>query len=330
VTPSTTEGIAELRAGAVSGLAASGTEADPTIYWAGAFEQRVYRAMAGAISIFAGNGRSRLIPPIPAANLEPALFTGLGFAEGHLVLPLQNHHAVGSVSGTAIFRVAGSYDQPGEPMLSGAASSDTIDSPAWPIVHGSNLYFGSQGPTPRVYRVDGVMATNPIVAVAGAGTADAGVPSGDAGIPSNSAAIGRPAGLAFGAMDDLFIADPVNHVIWREQAGSIEIVAGLYRQITPLDDIDNDARGVAIPDPQALAFDGNHTLYIADRSTHRIRALDLTSSRIRTIAGAGSNPADFVAASDSSVGEVSALAMLGNRLYFGEWDTGRVRVLRLP
>ncbi|MEI8255909.1 MAG: hypothetical protein WCJ30_09565 [Deltaproteobacteria bacterium] len=89
-----------------------------------------------------------------------------------------------------------------------------------------------------------------------------------------------------------------------------------------------DALGVAIPDPEALAFDGAHTLYVADRRTRRIRAIDLTTHRIRTVAGAGTVAADYIDASTSTIGEVSSLAMLGNRLYFGEWDTGRVRVLR--
>ncbi len=328
-TPGMTETAEHWRAGGVSGLATTGSEADPTVYWAGGLEQRVYRSSSSGLAIYTGNGRQRLIPPIPAANLEPSVFAGLGYGDGRLVMGLQSHAAVAAAMGTAVFRVAGTYDVSGEPTGAGAATSDPITAPAWPIIHSSNLYFGSQGPAPRVYRVAALDGTTPIVPVAGVGSGDGGVPTGGNSVPATSAAIARPAGLAFDASDNLYIADPVSHVVWRASAGTISIVAGLHNQLTPLDDAENDALGVAIPDPQGLAFDGAHTLYIADRATHRIRAFDTVSLRMRTVAGAGTDARDFIAASTSAIGEVSALSTLGNRVYFGEWDTGRVRVLRM-
>ncbi len=328
VIPSTTDTRSQLRAGAVSGLAATGTEADPTVYWAGQFEQRVYRQNATTLSVYAGNGRARLVPPIPAASLEPSVFSGLGFGEGKLLLPLTSHAAVAYAMGTAVFRIAGTYDTPGDPT-GVMATNDTLSAPSFPIVHASNLYFSAQGPSRRVYRLDGVSGMSVLTPVAGVPAgADGGVPGVDAGIPATSATLGRPAGLAFDLAENLYVADPTNHVVWRVAGGSIDIIAGLYRQITPLDDTPNDALGVAIPDPEALAFDGAHTLYVADRRTHRIRAIDLTTHRMQTVAGAGSVAADYIDPSTSTIGEVSSLAMLGNRLYFGEWDTGRVRVLR--
>jgi sugar lactone lactonase YvrE len=347
IEPGATPGASELpesvRVGSVSGVAATGTALPHTVFWAGAAEGRVYRATTGPVTVLTGTGRDRLITAIPAAQFEPAFFAGLGVGDGRLVLGIRSHHSIGLITGptfTSLFRIAGTYDTPGNPMLTGPASGDTVTAPGWPLAAGGNLYFVTDPPGARVYRVDGASATSPLVAVAGSAPGvDGGAPAGDGGgAPATSVALGRPQGLALDRNGNLYVADSDNGVVWRVRAGgTIEVAAGIYRQRAPFADVESDARDVAIYSPTALAYDGADTLYIADTEYLRIRALNIATNRIVTVAGSGPPAPNGATASGdygdplrATLARPTALAWNDGLLYIGEGNTGRVRVLRVP
>lgn len=339
--PSMTETLATARVGSVSGLAASGTAATPIVFIAGAAEGRVYRTEGGRVSVVTGDGRERLNTAMPGATvaLEPGQVAGLAFADGALAVGMTEHSAVAVAIGANVSRVAGTYDTPGDPRLMGGAASDTLVAPGWPVFAGANLVFATQGPAARVFRVDGASGSNPLTTVAGiAPGADAGTlpPGGSA--PATTIALGRPAGLAYDAAGNLYIADTDNSVVWRVRTdGAIEIAAGRLRERFPLEDADSDPRAVAIPTPVALAFDGRSTLYIADQDVLRVRALDLMRNRLVTVAGSGPpapngalDTGDGGDARRATLGRPAALAWLDGRLFVGMANTGRVRVVRFP
>jgi hypothetical protein len=178
------------------------------------------------------------------------------------------------------------------------------------------------------------------VAVAGSAPGvDGGAPAGDGGgAPATSVALGRPQGLALDRNGNLYVADSDNGVVWRVRAGgTIEVAAGIYRQRAPFADVESDARDVAIYSPTALAYDGADTLYIADTEYLRIRALNIATNRIVTVAGSGPPAPNGATASGdygdplrATLARPTALAWNDGLLYIGEGNTGRVRVLRVP
>lgn len=94
--------------------------------------------------------------------------------------------------------------------------------------------------------------------------------------------------LADSASDRLFIADSTHHrIVITDLAGRKVAIAGTG---TPGNKDGNFAEAM-FDDPQGLALDGT-TLYVADRKNHTIRALDLKSQRVSTIAGLGRQARD--------------------------------------
>lgn len=100
-----------------------------------------------------------------------------------------------------------------------------------------------------------------------------------------------PSSIIVGASGEFFIADKSEHIIRRldPQTGQIAIIAG-----TGSAGFSGD-RGPALKaqlaGPYALALDGDHVLLIADTANQRIRAIDLKTGMITTVAGNGQ--ADF-------------------------------------
>jgi DNA-binding beta-propeller fold protein YncE len=89
--------------------------------------------------------------------------------------------------------------------------------------------------------------------------------------------------LADQAGQRLFIADSTHHRIVITDLGGKKIaIAGIG---TP-GKADGSFQQAAFNDPQGMAFDGD-TLYVADRKNHLIRALDLKTHTVKTIAGTG-------------------------------------------
>ncbi|MCL5994749.1 MAG: hypothetical protein M1546_01685, partial [Chloroflexi bacterium] len=111
-----------------------------------------------------------------------------------------------------------------------------------------------------------------------------GIGVGDGG-PATQAELGVPAGVAVGSDGRVYIAEEVGQRVRRVDAsGVITTVAGTG---TPGFSGDGGpATSAMLSDPHAVAVAPDGTLYIADRSNHRIRRVD-TNGIITTVAGTG-------------------------------------------
>lgn len=111
--------------------------------------------------------------------------------------------------------------------------------------------------------------------------------------PLPVAPLGEPSGilrfpgkvLADAESNRLFIADSGHHrVVVTDLAGSIQQTIGSGQEGL----LDGDAAISRFRHPQGMALDrGSDTLYVADTSNHAIRAIDLASGDVRTVAGTG-------------------------------------------
>jgi hypothetical protein len=90
--------------------------------------------------------------------------------------------------------------------------------------------------------------------------------------------------LADSASNRLFIADSSNNrIVITDLAGKKVAVAGTGQE----GKLDGSFSQATFADPQGLAYDGKRLLYVADRKSHALRALDLKAQTVKTIAGTG-------------------------------------------
>lgn len=144
-----------------------------------------------------------------------------------------------------------------------------------------NLYF-CDAQNHRIRRIDA--ATGIITTVAGTGEK---THSGDGG-PADRASLWEPYGIAFDRGDNLYIVDRFNFRVRKVDAatGVIETIAGNGDKAHAGDG--GPAMAASLLEPNDVAFSPDQrTMYIADPSDHRVRAVDLASGTIETVAGNG-------------------------------------------
>jgi sugar lactone lactonase YvrE len=164
-----------------------------------------------------------------------------------------------------------------------------------------NLYFSDTN-NHRVRKVDA--NTGVITTVAGNGKKGFG---GDGG-PAAAAALNEPYGLALDAGDNLFIVDRLNYCVRKVDAktGTISTVAGTGGK-SGFGGDGGPATKALLAEPNGIALDGKGKLYVADVAGHRVRAVDLRSGTIQTLAGNGK------AASTGDGGPLKAAQLNGPR-----------------
>ncbi len=158
-----------------------------------------------------------------------------------------------------------------------------------------------------------------------AGTGTVGF-SGDGGFAS-SALLARPAGIAYDAAGDLFLADADNHVI-REisAAGVISTVAG--SGVAGFGGDGGPATAAFLDTPTGVAVDASGNLYIADSHNQRIRAV--ANGTITTIAGTGTAgyAGDGGAATSAQLALPSGIAVdASGNLYIADTNNQRIRMI---
>ena len=126
-------------------------------------------------------------------------------------------------------------------------------------------------------------ATGAITTIAGTGHRRF---SGDGG-PAVAAALHDPTALALDGAGNLYIADQGNHRVRRVdlETGVITTVAGVGESMYNGDEM--PAREAGLAGPSGLACGGDGVLYIADTFNNRVRAVDLKTGLIRSVAGDG-------------------------------------------
>jgi sugar lactone lactonase YvrE len=165
----------------------------------------------------------------------------------------------------------------------------------------------------------------PITTVAGTGICGF---SGN-GVLGTSAQLNGPAGLAADPAGNVYIADLSNHVVRKLAVnGVITTFAGIPGASGYNGD-DRPAAEARLAAPVGLAVDpSGRYLYIADNGNHRVRRVDLLSSRITTVAGTGErgSSGDLGPATKAQLSYPSAVTVdAGGSLFVGEAGNPRIR-----
>jgi sugar lactone lactonase YvrE len=161
------------------------------------------------------------------------------------------------------------------------------------------------------------------------GTASAKRFSGDGG-PADQALLNFPTAVVVDRAGHLYIADTLNHRVRRVDAatGVITTVAGLGQPRCLGDG--RLAVEAGLNEPAALAVSDEDVLYIADQSNNRVRAVDLTTGVIRTVAGTGTAAynGDDMAAMETGLAGPSGLALASDgTLFIADSFNGRIRAV---
>jgi DNA-binding beta-propeller fold protein YncE len=161
------------------------------------------------------------------------------------------------------------------------------------------------------------------------GTAPATRFDGDGG-PANQALLNFPTAVVVDRAGHLYIADTLNHRVRRVDAvtGVITTVAGLGRPRYSGDGA--LAVEAGLNEPAALAVGDGGVLYIADQNNHRVRAVDLSTGVISTLAGTGAaayNGDGVVATETGLAGPCGLVLASDNTLFVADSFNGRIRAI---
>src|SRR5712691_11128359 len=153
--------------------------------------------------------------------------------------------------------------------------------------------------------------------------------SGDGG-PADQALLNFPTAVAVDRAGHLYIADTLNHRVRRVDAatGVITTVAGLGQPRCFGDG--RLAVEAGLNEPAALAVSDKGVLYIADQSNNRVRAVDLTTGVIYSVAGTGmaAYNGDDVPATETGLAGPNGLALASDgTLFIADSFNGRIRAV---
>jgi sugar lactone lactonase YvrE len=170
---------------------------------------------------------------------------------------------------------------PGYTGDGGLAANARLRRPTRLAVDGQgNLYIADSG-NQRIRKVDAV--TKIITTIAGNGVA---AYTGD-NVQATFTGLNNPAGLAFDAQGNLYIADSGNHRIRKVDAVTkiITTIAGNGGAGYGGENL--IATQTSLNTPMGVSLDGSGNVYIADRDNHRARLLEVATGRLTTITGQG-------------------------------------------
>lgn len=150
---------------------------------------------------------------------------------------------------------------------------------------------------------------------------------GDGGL-AIKALLNFPTAAAVDAAGHLYIADTMNHRIRRVDAdsGRITTIAGVGQPRFSGDG--GLAASAGLSEPSALAITDSSILYVADQNNNRVRAIDLRTGLIRTVAGTGAAAynGDGIPAIEAALAGPSGLAVgVDGTLFIADTFNGRIR-----
>jgi sugar lactone lactonase YvrE len=259
--------------------------ANGDVYFTDTYHHQIRRLdRSGVVTTIAGNGYAGSSGDGGPAT-EASLDTPHGVAvdnRGHVFIADSPNHRIRMVDlATGTIRTVAGNGQEGFGGDGGPATAARLNRPRFLIIAPDGSLLIADTANYRVRRVDpdGIITTI-------AGTGERGY-SGDGG-PATSARLDDPRGLALDRAGNLYVSNaegsPVPAVRRIDPAGIISTVAG--GRPAGFSGDGGPAVDARLHEPRSIAV-WDSTLYIADSMNDRIRAVDLGSGVIRTVAGTG-------------------------------------------
>ena len=192
-------------------------------------------------------------------------------------------------------------------LRDGAAASARFSSPSGVAVAGAGKLYVADVDNNRIRAID--LSTNTVTTLAGDGTR-----ASTDNTTGSRAQFGRPKGLALSKDGNtLYVSDQGTHRI-RSIAltgtNEVKTIAGNGR----LGHKDGNGTAAQFNAPIGLAVSGD-TLYVTDFGNNRIRAIDLTTNEVTTIAGDGTTGNTDGIGTNAPIGSPVGIAASGNTLY---------------
>ena len=262
------------------------TDSEGLLYFADQGAARVVNGVErpfGRVFVVASDGRLDVLVPdggcVGAVCLERPVAMALG-PGGTLLIADESGNRILSLDPAtgALTVIAGTGAAQSSPDGT-PASEANLNRPGGVVTGGDGAIYVTERASHRVRVIrDGVLGT-----VAGTGTAGS---TGDEG-PALLARFDAPSGLAI-AGDVLYVADEAN-----QRVRAIDLTDGSIRRVagTGVAGGAGDggaASGAQLDGPRALAVTPDRLLlYIAERTGHRVRVVNLATGAIATFAGTG-------------------------------------------
>ncbi|MGA1981957.1 MAG: hypothetical protein ABSG84_05755 [Acidobacteriaceae bacterium] len=247
-------------------LAAGGSCTTGTTYFAGqtcsvtvSFQARYPGSRQGAVVLLASNG----------SVLGTQLMSAMGVGPTAVFVPAMISTVAGD--GQWIFHGDG-----------GLATQSTLFLPMGGATDAAGDLYISDSNNQRIRFVSA--ATGIISTVAGNGIAGFG---GDGGL-ATLAQLNSPADVKLDGAGNFYIVDSGNHAVRMVNAvtGVIWTVAGIGG-VSGYSGDGGPATQAHLAYPSAVAFDGDHSLYISDTGNNVVRKVNLSTGIITTVAGTG-------------------------------------------
>ncbi len=249
----------------------------------GNFRIRTVNPGTNTISTIAGNGKFRDTPNgIPATSAYLFAPKQISFdPKGNMLIADSNNYKLRRVNTNGTMDTLAGTGTSGAGGIPGPATKALLNFPRMAIADAKGVIYIADSGSSVVYQI-GPLGNMTIFA--GQGLFHGGY-SGDGG-PANKAMLNAPNALALDAAGNVYISDVGDNCIRRVAAADLTIstYAGICTKGGFVDNVPPaQAKFLA---PQAIAFDAQGNLLVADANNNRIRKVPPTGP-VTTIAGTG-------------------------------------------
>ena len=231
--------------------------------------QNIHTAAGGALP----NG-------VSATSASVALPYGLAInGAGNLFVACSAQNAICEVSSGGTLTIVAGNGGGGYAGDGSAATSGELNFPSAAAFDQAGDLFIADTSNNAIRRV--AAGTGVITTVAGTGVAGY---SGDGGA-ATSAQLNSPAGVTVDSAGNIYVADTVNNVVRRVDAGTNFITTVAGTGVAGYSGDGGAATSAQLFGPSGIAFDQAGNLFIADSSNNVVRRVDAESGIVTTFAG---------------------------------------------